>query len=126
MANFDELWRSAVRYRHVSRELEPLVHAVYDDVVRNDLAALRDSLERLLAFLTSGPGRTDANCSTVFHFFDSTESAWRVLREDFLAIFDDMSGTLHDAIYAPDIARTFEATPEQLLERVRRIATEPH
>jgi hypothetical protein len=35
------------------------------------------------------------------------------------AILDDMSGTLHETIYAPGIARTFEATPEQLLARVR-------
>ena len=31
-----------------------------------------------------------------------------------------MGGTLHDAIHAENIARTFEATPEQLLERVRK------
>ena len=121
MSGFDALWRSAVRYRRVSRELELLLHAVHDDLERSDLLSLRASLENLLTFLASGAGRTDANCSTVFHFFNETESIWRPLREDFRAICDDMSGTLHDAIYAPDIARTFEALPEQLLERVRRI-----
>ena len=123
MADFDALWRSAVRYRRASRELEALLHAVYDDLGRGDLAALRASLEALLVFLASAEGRTDANCSTTNHFFNETESLWRPLREDFRALCDDMSGTLHDAIYAPDIARTFEALPEQLLERVRRIDT---
>ena len=32
-----------------------------------------------------------------------------------------MSGTLHDAIYAPKIAANFGSLPEQLLERVRGI-----
>ncbi|HJQ39432.1 MAG TPA: hypothetical protein VKB93_20000 [Thermoanaerobaculia bacterium] len=123
MSGFDELWRSAVRYRHASRELQPLLHAVYDDLGGGELAALRASLENLLVFLAAPEGRTDANCSTVHHFFNETESLWRPLREDFRDLCDDMSGTLHDAIYAPDIARTFEALPEQLLERVRRIDT---
>jgi len=123
MASFDELWRSAVRFRRASRELETLLHDVHADLGGADLAALRASLERLLVFLASAEGRTDANCSTVFHFFDATEPLWRGLREDIRGICDDMSGTLHDAIYAPDIARTFEALPEQLLERVRRIET---
>jgi hypothetical protein len=123
MSGFDGLWRSAVRFRHASRELEPLLHSVYDDLGRADLPALRASLENLLAFLAGPAGRTDANCSTVHHFFNETEALWQPLREDFRSICDDMSGTLHDAIYAPDIARTFEALPEQLLERVRRIDT---
>jgi len=123
MTGFDDLWKSAVRYRKASRELQPLLGGVYADLERGDLAALRASLERLLVFLAGPQGRTDANCSTVFNFFNETEGLWRPLREDLRSICDDMSGTLHDAIYAPDIARTFESLPEQLLERVRRIET---
>jgi hypothetical protein len=123
MPDFDSTWRSAVRYRHASRDLQPLLHAVHDALESADLVALRTSLEQLLVFLAGGEGRTDANCSTVFNFFNESEPRWRPLREDFRAICDDMSGTLHDAIYAPDIARTFESLPEQLLERVRRIET---
>lgn len=121
MTDFDTLWRSAVRFRHASRELQPLLHAVHDALQAGELAPLRTALEQLLVFLTGDAGRTDANCSTVFNFFNETEELWRPLREDIRAICDDMSGTLHDAIYAPDIARTFESLPEQLLERVRRI-----
>ena len=123
MAGFDELWRAAVRFRRASRALEPLLREVHADLERADLSTLRASLERLQTFLASAEGRTDANCSTVFNFFDASEPLWRNLRDDFRGICDDMSGTLHDAIYAPDIARTFEALPEQLLERVRRIET---
>lgn len=122
MSDFEALWKSAVRYRRASRELQPLLRAVHEDIVRADLAALRASLERLLVFLAGAEGRTDANCSTIFHFFDETETSWSSLPEPYRAILDDMSGTLHDAIYAPDIARTFEALPEQLLERVRSLA----
>lgn len=121
MSDFDSLWKAAVRYRRVSRELQQQLFDVHGDLGRKDLPALRASLERLLTWLASEPGRTDANCSTVDAFFNGAEPLWRDLPEEWRGVFDDMSGTLHDAIYAPDIARTFEATPEQLLQRVRRL-----
>ena len=117
--DFDERWRAAVRFRRASRELEPLTRAVFASF--GDAAGLRTSLEALLTFLASDAGRTDANCSTTYNFIHASEELWREAPETLRAILDDMSGTLHESIYAPDIARTFEATPEQLLERVRRI-----
>ena len=113
--SFDDLYRAAVRFRHVSRELEELVRDVHADLA--DVTAL----ERLLVFLASAEGRTDANCDAVYHFFAATESEWTSLPEPHRAILDDMSGTLHETIYRPDIARTFESLPEQLLERLRRL-----
>lgn len=115
MTSFDELYRAAVRFRRVSRELEPLLREVHADL--RDVAAL----ERLLVFLSSSAGRTDANCDTVHHFFDAIESEWTSLPDPLRGIFDDMSGTLRESIYRPDIARTFEALPEQLLERVKKL-----
>jgi hypothetical protein len=116
-ADFDALWRSTVRFRRVARELEWLLRDVY--VAFGDPAALRTALERLLEFLVSDAGRTDANCSTTDAFISATEEQWRAVPEPLHAILDDMGGTLHDAIHAPNIARTFGATPEQLLERLR-------
>ena len=63
-------------------------------------------------------GRTDANCDVTDHFIALTEEQWR--DSSLAPILSDMGGTLHDAIRAPNVARTFEATPEQLLERLRR------
>ena len=123
MSEFESLWKAAVRYRRATRELQQQLSGVHGDLDRRDLPALRVSLERLLTYLASEPGRTDANCSTVDAFFNAVEPLWRDLPEEWRGVFDDMSGTLHDAIYAPDIARTFEATPEQLLQRVRKIVT---
>jgi hypothetical protein len=123
LTSFDETWRSAVRYRRVSRELEPLLSEVHADLLRGDVHALRASVERLLIFLAGETGRTDANCSAVDSFFNAVESSWRALPPEWCALFDDMSGTLHDAVHRPDIASTFEATPEQLLQRVRNIVT---
>ncbi|HEX7829299.1 MAG TPA: hypothetical protein VF787_06560 [Thermoanaerobaculia bacterium] len=119
MSEFDERWKAAVRFRKASRELEPLLHGVFDSMT--DDATLRVALERLLEFLASSAGRTDANCSTTYYFITSTEERWRGSRDELHAILDDMSGTLQDSIYAPDIARTFESTPEQLLTRVRGV-----
>ena len=115
MTDFESLFRAAARFRRISRELEPLlrdVHASFGDDV-----ALRSTLDNLLLFLTTPLGRTDANCSVTNAFMSASESQWRA--STLAPILDDMSGTLHDAIHAENIARTFEATPEQLLERVR-------
>jgi len=125
MTTFDSLYRSAVRFRRASRELEPLLHDVYaafsDDDIDAD-TALRAALERLLMFLASAEGRTDANCSITQQFITATEDAWR--GSSLRGILDDMSGTLHDAVHAENIARTFEATPEQLLDRVRKFTAQ--
>ena len=121
MIDFEALWRSSVRFRRVSRELHPLLREVHGALVLGDPAAVRVALERLLLFLSGTGGRTDANCTTTYYFFSGSEELWRALPAEITAILDDMSGTLHDTVYAPDIARTFEALPEQLLERVRRL-----
>lgn len=115
MSDFDTQWRASVRYRRASRELEPLLRAVHSAF--GDDGALAAALERLLVFLASREGRTDANCSVTDHFIAASEGLWRGSRLD--AILDDMSGTLHDSVHAEPIARTFEATPEQLLARLR-------
>ncbi len=115
MSDFESLWRQSLRFRRASRELEPLLHAVYDAF--GDDEALAVALERVLLFLTTNKGRTDANCNVTDQFIAATEERWR--GSSLAPILDDMGGTLHDAIYAPNIARTFEATPEQLLERLR-------
>jgi len=120
MSGFDELWKGSVRYRRASRELEWLLRDVHQSFAAP--AALITSLDRLLSFLASESGRTDANCSTTYHFFSATEELWRGAPDALRAILDDMSGTIQDSIHAPAIARTFEATPEQLLERVRRVS----
>jgi hypothetical protein len=121
MIEFDGVWKAAVRFRRVGRELEGLVRGVYAALDARDESALRVALEALLVFLASEAGRTDANCATTDYFFALTEQEWTPLvPAAFRPILDDMSGTLHDTIYAPKIASTFESTPEQLLERVRR------
>jgi len=117
MTDFDSLWRSSLRFRRASRELEPLLHDVYNAF--GDDSALRNAIERVLVFLTTPSGRTDANCSVADQFISATESQWR--SSALAPILEDMGGTLHDAVYAENIARTFEATPEQLLERVRKV-----
>jgi len=122
---FESLWTGALRHRQVSRNLRPLVERVYDDICANS-AQITSDLEELLEFLASEIGRTDANCCAVDRFFAAIEDRWSGLPQPLRNIFSDMSGTLHDAIYAPAIASTFGSLPEQLLERVRELESSQH
>jgi hypothetical protein len=84
------------------------------------------SLDSLLKYLCSPAGRTDANCRFVdFFFMEHDEWAERGLPDALHDIFADMAAALHDTCSAPHIARNFESTPEQLLERLRGLNTEP-
>jgi hypothetical protein len=123
---FEELYRSAVRFRRVSPQLRLLLHEVYRGIVTRpaDLGDVRNALESLLSFLSSRGGRTDANCcatDALFSAADRWEHTWSDLPRELAAILDDIGGTLHDAVYAPHIAANFETLPEQLLQRVRSI-----
>lgn len=129
LTGFDRIWKESSRYRRPSRELEPLVRSAYDAIVCGAEADLvRERLERLLGYLASEDGRTDANCCVTDAFFSAdSDLAWEYLPKALQDILGDMGGALHDTIYAPHIASNFESLPEQLLERVRRaiVISEP-
>jgi hypothetical protein len=81
-------------------------------------------LQRLLAFLSSPAGRTNANVWTVDLFFclpEEWSGDWSHLPDEFRNILDDMGGALHDTLSYPEIAADSDALPEQLLERVNQI-----
>jgi len=87
---------------------------------------LKGALIKLLEYLSTPEGRTDANCRAVNSFFMHND-LWvdRNLPDSFHRIFADMAGTLHDTISAPEIARNFDSTPEQLLKRAKELNIEP-
>ncbi len=119
---FDDAWRTAVKFRRVSRDLRSLVGGVYQEIVRDpvDGPALKETLERLLEFLVSERGRTDANLCTADAFF-AVIGVPQSVPPQLRGICDDLSGALHDTVYAPNIATTFDSTPEQLLARLREL-----
>ncbi len=113
----------------VSTQLRPLLELVYDEIARRppDLISLKTSLEKLLSYLSTSEGRTNANCCATDHFFllkEGWEARWDHLPASFKDILSDIGGVLHDAVKVPQIAENFESTPEQLLERLRSINTE--
>lgn len=122
MSDFEPAWRNAVRFRRVSHDLKTLVFNVMAEAEQATInaAALRAALDRLLTFLVSPIGRTDANCCAVDRFFATYEGSWRHLPPELASVVDGLTGTLHDTIYAPHIAATFESLPEQLLIRLRK------
>jgi hypothetical protein len=86
------------------------------------LTELKESLVVLFEYLSSKDGRTKENCRAVDLYFTFND-AWakKGLPCAFLDIFQDMSGSLHDTISAPNIAEKFLSTPEQLLTRLKNL-----
>ena len=121
MQTFEQLYRPAA---DVDAALHPLLEQLHRCLTRRpvDLPAARAAIVGVLEFLASPSGRTDANCQAV-DFFLMQDEAWDAdkLPESFVEILADMSGALHDTVSAPDIAANFDSTPEQLLERARRL-----
>jgi hypothetical protein len=128
LAGFEEIYSRAIARRSdVSPELKALLHKFYETACARPLnaVALKSVLVNLLEFLTTREGRTNSNCWAVdlFCMSDDWERDWSELPEEFSDILADMAGALHDTVKAPEIASNFDSTPEQLLERVKRIQT---
>lgn len=112
----------------VSPELRPHLAAVYAEVLRNpaDLVALHVALRRLLAYLASPAGRTNANCWAADSFFmhnDRWERDWEHLPAGYQDLLGDLGGALHDTVSHPEIAANFYGTPEQLLAQLERLTS---
>jgi len=131
MAGFDEAWAAVDKSRDgdpVSPQLQPLLQRVYSDVLATpvNLPALKVSLTCLFEYLSS-EGRTNANCWAVDMFFclsEGWEREWtkQPLPDDFHDVLALTGQALHDTVRTPKIAGNFDCFPEQLLERVRRLA----
>lgn len=123
MQTFDQLYHPAA---DADATLRPLVERLHQCLTSRpvDSPALKTALVGVLEFLASAKGRTDANCRAVDYFLAQDE-AWDAdqLPEPFVDILADMSSALHDTVTAPVIATNFQSTPEQLLERARRLLT---
>lgn len=107
-------------------ELQKLVAVVHGSIIEQptDFMRLNSSLENLLYFLTTPAGRTKENCEETDLYFclhKDNGFNWDHLPEDYQLILDDIGGQLHDTIESPEIAKNFESTPEQLLERILKL-----
>jgi len=123
MKTFDQLYHPAA---DVDAALRPLVERLHQCLTLRpvDSPALKAAIVAVLEFLASAIGRTDANCRAIDSFL-AQDDVWDAdqLPEPFVDILDDMGSALHDTVSAPLIAANFQSTPEQLLERARRLLT---
>jgi hypothetical protein len=121
MSTFEQLYRPA---SEVDDALRPMLRRLHDELqgIPPQLPQLRAALIEVLEFLASPRGRTNVNCHAVDSFLMRYET-WGGdrLPQPFVDVLADMAGALHDTITAPNIAANFESTPEQLLERARRL-----
>jgi len=109
----------------VSPALGPLLLAVHDELAKRseDYADLKAAVERVLVFLSSPTGRTNANCWAADLFFALGEGwgdvTWEHVPDQLGDVLGDMAMALHDTVKSPEIAENFDSTPEQLLARAR-------
>ena len=131
MAGFEDAWTAVSQSRDgeaVSPELKPLLYKVYSDFQTQPvpLKSLKENLTAVLEYLNER-GRTSANCWAVDLFFcesEGWESDWTEaeLPEGFHEVFALIGQALHDTVSSPKIAWNFDCLPEQLLERLSRVA----
>jgi hypothetical protein len=117
--------------QQVSPELAPLLYAIYGLIQEPvaDLLAIRGALRELLQFLSTDHGRINANCSAADAFFldidNKWEKTWAELPDTYQDLLGDIGGGLHDTVSSPDIAENFGSTPEQLLDRLEQLSSNP-
>ncbi len=99
--------------------IENLDHAIAEE--RPDLSTVKGSLVALLEYLCSPEGRTDSNCWATDLYWMTAATEYENLPEEFIEVFADMAGALHDTINHPEIAGHFDSLPEQLLDRARKL-----
>jgi len=127
MQSFEQVWERVTETKNsetISTELPPLLQHVYEKIIKQppDLQEIKNSLENLLTFLGSESGCTSANCVATDLFFALEDWGidWISFPEPLTDILGDIGGALHDTVSNPEIARSFESLPEQLLERVKK------
>lgn len=81
--------------------------------------------ERLLLFLRSPAGRTNANCVAADHFLGLRDGwgqvSWDHLPPELADVLSIAGDALHDTVAAPEVAQNFGCTPEQLLDQLQRV-----
>lgn len=124
MRSFEEVYADAVDVEGVDPRVVDALRALYSATAGGGAGSvvIAPLLQDLLEFLVSPDGRTDANCRAVDYFFCLGDWSWGHLPEPWESLFADLGGGLHETVAAPDIAEALQATPEQLLERVRAAA----
>lgn len=126
MTTFEGAYSRAVgRRKDVSPKIASLLRELHSQACARPLnrESLKQALIELLEFLATPEGKTNSNCWTVdlFCCSDDWEIGWEDLPEDLVDILGDMGGALHDTVQAPEIAHNLDSTPEQLLDRARKL-----
>jgi len=132
MSNFEILYNRNIENvsfhtnEEVSDELRPLMQSFYSEMISRpvNISALKATVIDILSFLCTPEGRTNANCRAV-DLFICINNDWDAVRsqipEELRAIISDMGMCLHDTFNAPEIAKEFDSTPEQLLARAKAL-----
>lgn len=128
MTSIDSSWLppGARKKENLNPDLDLLLGKVAD-LLRdreNNKTKFKKALIDLISFLCTEEGRTNENIDATDMYFCLHRDYgfdWDHLPESFQLILGDIGGQLHDAIEAPRIAENFESTPEQLLERLKKL-----
>jgi hypothetical protein len=121
-ARFEEAFQRIAS--SVPSSLRPLLREVHDAYASRppDAARARSALVTLFTHLVSPDARTHTNVCAVDRFLmeDPALTKDTALPPQFVE-FVLNADALHDTIESPEVAENFESTPEQLLEKARKL-----
>ncbi len=91
--------------------------------VDSSRAEIKSAIEKVLVWLNEPSNDTDANCRKVdlYVLLEIRLVERQKLSEDLESLLYARGGQLYDTHTAPDLAKNFESTPRQLLERARQL-----
>ena len=126
MADFEKEWNKLFENNLTFKEkIPPTLKRIVGDVYLANttqpvlVERIVDAVESLLEFLTTPEGRTDINCQATNLFFAVADGwNWDSMPDELVNIVSDIGMTLYGTVSNPEIAKNFESTPEQLLERL--------
>jgi hypothetical protein len=130
MNSFSSIYKEFLKEKYsgianqVSIELRTWFERLFEATVCEtpDIVKVKRAIVGLLEHLSSTRGRTDANCVMADAFIGMVIEEQRAeLPQEYSDILSSMCCELHDTVSSPEIAEMFDSTPEQLLERAKRL-----
>jgi len=109
------------------QERQQLLQRLRTACERGEAQGVLSAMECLFLWLVQADNNNDENCRAVdlFVCVEIPDTVREALPEAVQTLLADAGGCLHDTHTAPEIARNFMSTPDELLFRTRQLMGKP-